>query len=74
MDGGWIGPMLVRALDRGSVVRRPGDPPGLAFAAGATGVIVDELIPESHSHGNEPRRSRCLRRLLAMLAPDYAFG
>ncbi|MQA76398.1 MAG: ZIP family metal transporter [Solirubrobacterales bacterium] len=51
-------------------------PLGLAFAAGAMlYVIVDELIPESHSHGNERSASVALLVGFAlMLALDNAFG
>lgn len=49
---------------------------GLAFAAGAMlYVVVDELIPESHGHGNEREASLALVAGFAlMLALDNAFG
>jgi len=49
---------------------------GLAFAAGAMlYVVVDELIPESHGHGNEREASLGLVVGFAlMLALDNAFG
>jgi ZIP family zinc transporter len=51
-------------------------PLGLAFAAGAMlYVIVDELVPESHGHGNERLASIALIGGFAlMLALDNAFG
>jgi zinc transporter, ZIP family len=51
-------------------------PLGLAFAGGAMlYVVIDELIPESHGHGNE--RAATLALLIGfalMLALDNAFG
>ena len=51
-------------------------PAGLAFAAGAMlYVVVDELIPESHSQGNERAASVALLVGFGlMLALDNAFG
>jgi ZIP family zinc transporter len=48
----------------------------LAFAAGAMlYVIVDELVPESHAHGNERAASLCLLGGFAlMMGLDNAFG
>jgi ZIP family zinc transporter len=49
---------------------------GLSFAAGAMlYVIVDELVPESHGHGNERLATLALIGGFAlMLALDNAFG
>ncbi|HEY7380647.1 MAG TPA: ZIP family metal transporter, partial [Gaiella sp.] len=51
-------------------------PAGLGFAAGAmVYVVVDELIPESHSHGFERAASLALLAGFAlMLVLDNAFG
>jgi zinc transporter, ZIP family len=51
-------------------------PLGLAFAGGAMlYVVIDELIPESHGHGNERAASFALLVGFAlMLALDNAFG
>jgi zinc transporter, ZIP family len=51
-------------------------PFGLAFAAGAMlYVVVDELIPESHGHGNErPASLALIGGFLLMMGLDNAFG
>ena len=50
--------------------------PGLGFAAGAMlYVIADELIPESHSGGNERDATLALLAGFAlMMGLDHAFG